>query len=66
MNEIIPPEEAESIQNVSSKKESLKGKKALRDHTIFQNDFRVDIKEGDDLEKVPYRYYQTLKSEKVI
>ena len=59
--------EKEEKKPIETKKKSkLAGKTALKDHTIFQNDFRADIKAGGSLEKIPDRYYETLKSEKVI
>lgn len=47
-----------------------KGKKskvliAKKDHVIFQNGERYDIKKGDEV-KVPKRFLETLKTEKVI
>ena len=39
---------------------------AKRDHLIVQNDFRFDIKKGDDLSEIPERFYETLKTEKII
>jgi hypothetical protein len=41
---------------------------AKRDHVIFQNDYKLEIKEGDDLSKkdIPERFIPTLKAEKVI
>lgn len=50
----------------SLKKNKLAGKKAKRDHVILQNDFRADIKKGDSLDDIPERFYETLKTEKVI
>jgi len=39
---------------------------AKRDFVIFQNDFRADIKKGDDLSEIPEIYHQNLKTEGVI
>lgn len=44
----------------------LSGKTAKKDFLIVQNDFRADIKKGDDLSEIPDVYYQNLKTEKVI
>ena len=38
---------------------------AKRDHVIFQNAERYEIKKGDEI-KVPERFLETLKAEKVI
>ena len=55
---------------MSNKKEEapgkLTGKTAKKDFIIVQNKFRADIREGDDLTKIPDVYYQNLKTEKVI
>ena len=48
------------------KKNQLAGKEAKKNHLIVQNDFRADIKKGDDLSKIPEMFYETLKIEKVI
>ena len=39
---------------------------ALKDFVVSQNDFYLEIKEGDDLSEVPEMYLQNLKTEKVI
>lgn len=44
----------------------LEGLKAKKDFLIVQNDFRADIKEGDDLGDIPPVYYENLKTEGVI
>ncbi len=44
----------------------LISKIAKRDHIIVQNDFKADIKKGDNLDDIPERFYETLKAEKVI
>lgn len=44
----------------------LAGKKAKHDHVILQNDFQANIKKGDFLDDIPERFYETLKTEKVI
>lgn len=44
----------------------LAGRKAKRDHVILQNDFQVNIKKGDSLDDIPERFYETLKTEKII
>lgn len=47
-------------------KKDLTNKTAKKDHLIVQNEFRADIKKGDDLSDIPERYYETLKTEKII
>lgn len=42
------------------------GKKAKKDFIILHNDYRADIKEGDDLSDIPAMYFQNLKTENVI
>lgn len=44
----------------------LKGKKAKKKHHILQNHINIQIKEGQDLEKIPDRFEDALKSEGVI
>jgi len=44
----------------------LQGVRAKRDFLIVQNEFRADIKEGDDLGDIPERFHQNLKTEGVI
>lgn len=39
---------------------------ALKDHTIFQNSFKIIIKKGDTLKNVPSQFIPTLETEKVI
>jgi hypothetical protein len=41
---------------------------AKRDFLIVQNNERFEIKEGDDIEalKIPLRFYDNLKTEKII
>lgn len=39
---------------------------AKRDFIIVQNEYRADIKKGDDLSDVPEKYHQNLKTEGVI
>lgn len=59
----------ESKKKVTEKKkvpEFLEGFEAKKDHVIFQNDFRADIKKGDDLKKVPFRFKQVLEAEGVL
>jgi len=51
-------------QDLSTSK--LTGRKAKKDFIILHNDFRADIKAGDDLSDIPDLYFQNLKTEKVI
>ncbi len=44
----------------------LVGATAKKDFIILHNDFRADIKTGDDLSDIPEIYYQNLKTENVI
>lgn len=46
--------------------DGLSGRKAKKDFIILHNDFRADIKAGDDLSDIPDLYFQNLKTEKVI
>lgn len=41
---------------------------AKKDHVIFQNDYKLEIKKGDDLSKevIPTQFIETLKTEKII
>lgn len=39
---------------------------ALKDFVICQNDYRLEIKKGDDLSNVPDKFIENLKTEKVI
>jgi hypothetical protein len=39
---------------------------AKRDFLIVQNDYRREIKTGDDISDVPERYHENLRTEKVI
>lgn len=41
---------------------------AKKDHVIFQNDYKLEIKKGDDLSKkeIPKHFHETLKTEKII
>lgn len=56
-----------SDQKETDKRQSgLQGKTAAKNHLIVQNDFRADIKKGDALDDIPERFYETLKTEKVI
>lgn len=50
---------------IKEKKEKLIAKK---DFLIVQNDERYEIKEGDDIKdlKIPSRFYDNLKTEKII
>jgi len=41
-------------------------KKALRDFTISHNGYFLKIKKGDDLSKVPVKFTENLKTEKVL
>jgi len=44
----------------------MKNKTAKKDFVIHHNDFHLEIKKGDNLKQVPDRFYQNLKTEKVI
>lgn len=48
------------------KKELSNDMIAKKDHTIFKNDFKLVIKEGDILKDIPSEFIATLKTEKVI
>ena len=52
---------------MDKKKEEKKVKKliAKKDHLIVQNDVRIEVKKGEEV-KVPERFLETLKTEKVI
>ena len=52
-------------QKVKEKKDKVKKLIAKKDHVIFQNDERYDIKKGDEV-KVPEKFLEVLKTEKVI
>ena len=54
------------IGGVDLASESLEGKIALKDFVITQNEFRADIKTGDDLSDIPVKYHDNLKTEGVI
>lgn len=64
LEEEYPGDEIECI--VRKSVSGFAGKKAKRDHVILQNDFQVNIKKGDFLDEIPERFYETLKTEKVI
>jgi hypothetical protein len=53
-------------QEENNKKKSS-GKKliAKKDHLIVQNEVRIEIKKGDEV-KVPKKFLEVLKTEKVI
>jgi len=63
MSEII--EEKEVKKKKPSDKVAMIAKK---DHTIFQNGYKLIITKGDDLSKkeIPERFLPTLKTEKII
>lgn len=51
------------------KAESAEAKKAIiakKSFTLVQNDVHIIIKEGDDLSRVPQRFFANLKTEGVI
>jgi len=48
------------------KKELSNDMIAKKDHIIFKNDFKLVIKEGDNLKNIPDEFITTLKAEKVI
>lgn len=52
-----------SIQMASKKDEILIAKK---DFLIVQNDIKIEIKEGQPLPEVPFRFLENLKTEGVI
>lgn len=54
------------IFEINESSNKVATQKAKKDHVILQNDFRVDIKKGDDLSEIPERFYDTLKTEKII
>ena len=54
--------DSESSKNSNSKSDLI----AKKDHVIFRNGFRLDIKVGDNLNEVPEEYLSSLKTEKVI
>ena len=47
------------------KKKKVKKLIAKKDHLIVQNEVRIEIKKGDEVE-VPKRFLEVLKTEKVI
>jgi hypothetical protein len=59
-------EEEESFSEKPASISGLTKKKAKRDHLIVQNQFRFDIKKGDDLSEIPEHFHEALKAEKVI
>ena len=56
----IKTEENEESTGKSAKR------KALRDFTIRHNEFYLEIKKGDDLSKIPVKFMENLKTEKVL
>ena len=48
------------------KEKKSKKLKAKKDFVIFQNEYKREIKEGDDLSDIPKRFIENLKTEKVI
>jgi hypothetical protein len=58
--------EPKKPKKARKKKSKLAGKKAKRAFLIVRNDFRSDIREGDDLSDIPDEYYDNLKTEGVI
>ena len=53
--------ESQTVQS-----DRMRGQIAQKDFIICQNDFRADIKKGDNLDAIPDIYFQNLKTEKVI
>jgi len=47
-------------------KSKLAGKTAKKNFLIVRNDFRANIREGDDLSDIPDEYRDNLKTEGVI
>ena len=62
----IPKPEEEKPKRGRKNKSKLAGKKAKRAFLIVRNDFRADIREGDDLSDIPDEYHDNLKTEGVI
>lgn len=56
----------EEMVGVVPEKNTMEGEVALKDFIIFHNEFRADIKTGDDLSKIPELYRENLKTEGVI
>jgi hypothetical protein len=62
---------SKDIENKEPKFKAESSKKSLiakKDHVILHNEYKLVIKEGDDLSKknIPEIYIPTLKTEKVI
>ena len=52
-------------EKVTKSEKKVKKLIAKKDHLIVQNDVRIEIKKGDEVD-VPERFLETLKTEKII
>jgi len=53
-------------EKIENKSNGSGKRKALRDFTICHNEFQLEIKKGDDLSKIPVKFIENLKTEKVL
>jgi len=59
-------ENFKTTKHTKAKEESFTIKKALKDHLIVQNDYRLVIKKGESYEKIPVKFKSSLIAEGVI